>query len=260
MGLGILYDDLSLAATITGTATAGDGPLSNLQDPQPRHRARVNSTGAFIILDLLAPRSIDVAGLASTNQLASSTFLLRMSATDPSVTGSLVHDSGFLSNLTQPGWNGNVWRVLSSPVTARYVRWDIIASAAPIDIGLAPCGLLARPARMFTWGNTRGFADGGVRDVNGRTGAHFGLDGARPRFRQFVLPRLTRAEADGFLRTMDRDLGLARDVLFIPDLAAAAADLNADSIWGAWKASPADGTAHRTLHQHGRSFSLLERF
>lgn len=259
MGQAFLLNDLSLAATITGSATLGDGAVANLKDAQPRTRARFSSSPCQIDIDLGSAVAVDVCALISTGLTAAATYRLRTSQADPTfaVTNSDTGGSPIAAN-TAPALNGQLVRIVAPSGTVRYIRWNL-TDTTPIDVGKAPCGLLTRPARAFIYGHGAGFADGGIRDINARTGTHYGLDGTRARLHQFTLPRLSRTEATTWLRSLDRDFGLARDILFIPDTAAAAADLNAEAIFGAWKASGADATIQRTLRLFQRSFSLLER-
>jgi hypothetical protein len=145
-GLGFLYNDRSRAATITGSAVLGDGALTNLQDPQPRTRARFAASPCNFIMALPSAVSADAFALVSTGLTTGATIRLRTSATDATATGSLSHDSAAIAAATGPEHNGQVIRILSAPVSVRYARWDI-TDTAPIDIGCAPWGLLFRPAR-----------------------------------------------------------------------------------------------------------------
>jgi len=74
-----LYDNAMRAATLSSAqATVGSMPLSNLQDPQPRRRARLMGSSASIIANMGANVSIDCAALISTTLGAGATMRARV--------------------------------------------------------------------------------------------------------------------------------------------------------------------------------------
>ncbi len=255
-----MYLDRTPAATITGSSTpAGLGWLQ-LQDVQPRHRARVSATSAYLILDLGAGYSLDVAALISTSLEAASTARLRMSLSDATATGSLLYDSTALSGVTDTAYTGAVIGCLPAPVTARYVRWDLTQASGPIDVGLAPCGLLWRPSRNFSYGGQEGRVDGSMREVNTDTGAEFGLALPQRRTKLLSFPAFTKGEARAELDQMDRLVGAAGDVLFVEDSDASWADRARDALWGSFRQPGAGALATRSaLNMFGRTFPLTER-
>lgn len=255
-----LYNDLTQAATISGSATVSGLGWDFLMDPQPRHRARVDDVAAYVILDLGSVQSIDAAALISTSLESDATARLRASASDAAVTGSLVHDSGVQSTCTDAAWNGAVVACLAAPVSARYLRWDVTQGAGPIDIGLAPCGLLFRPTRNFSFGGQEGRVDASLRDTNPDTGAEFGLALPQRRTKLLNFPALTKAEARGDVDLMDRLVGAHGDVLFVEDPEASYADRARDAIWGSFRKTGADAVATRSaVNIFGRAFQLTER-
>lgn len=256
----ILYKDLSQAATFGGSSTVSGLDWSFLKDPQPRHRARVNDVTANLIIDLGAAVSIDVAALVGTSLDSASTARLRASASDPTVTGSLVYDSGVLAGVTDTAWNGLVIGCLSAPVTARYLRWDLAQAVAPIDIGKAPCGLLWRPSRNFTFGGQEGRIDYSQRETNSDTGAEFGLDLVKRRTKQLTFSALTKSEVRADLDAMDRLVGSAGDVLFVEDSDASWSDRSRDGIWGSFRTPGGGALSTRSfVNVFSRSFTLTER-
>jgi hypothetical protein len=255
-----LYRDLSKTATITGSTTVSGLDWSQLKDVQPRHRARVAATSAFAILDLLSATPVDVAALISTSLDATATARLRMSASDPTVTSSLLYDSGVLSSITDAAWNGAVIGCLAASVTVRYLRWDVTQSASPLDIGLAPCGLLFRPGRNFSYGSQEGRADPSQRDVNSDTGAEFSFALPQKRVKVLTYSALTKAEVRGDLDAMDRLAGVFGDVLFVENPDDTWANSARDSIWGGMRPVGNAALASRTATDvFGRSFTLTER-
>jgi hypothetical protein len=255
-----LHKDLSRAASFSGsTQVAGMTYATMLIDPQPRHRARVAATASNLIIDLGAGTAIDIAALISTTILNGDSVRLRMSLTDPTVTGSLLYDSGTVSGVTQNYYNGNVIMPLSASVTVRYIRWDITQASSPIDIGLCPCGLLFRPTHNFTWGAQEGRIDPSPRELNADTGAEFAVALPQKRFRYFTLPNLTQSETRATVDEMDRLAGAAGDILFIEDADAAALTRAQNAIWGAFRPATDSGGTRRFANLYGRDFKLVER-
>jgi hypothetical protein len=213
---GYLYKDWTQGASVTGTATVAGLGFDKLQDPQPRHRARVSNDSCRIIIDIGSVQSVDVAALISTSLDGTATARLRMSATDPNVTSNVLYNSGFVANVTDARFNGAIVGALSTPVSVQYIRWDLTGTA-PIDVGLAPCGLLFRPRSNFIYGAQEGRLDGSTRDRNPDTGAEFAV--ARPTARvKFISHDFLSAED---VRTdfdvMDYSVGAAGDLLYVED-------------------------------------------
>jgi hypothetical protein len=74
-----LYDNIAQSATLASNeANVPSMPLSNIQDPQPRRRVRLNSSVASIIADLGANRAVDCAALISTTLGAGATVRARI--------------------------------------------------------------------------------------------------------------------------------------------------------------------------------------
>jgi hypothetical protein len=257
----------NLAAGLTAAAgssstIAGLG-WDRLNDPQPRHRARVNATSAILIWDLGSAKAVDCAALISNSLTSAATARLRASTADSTVVTSLLHDSGVQSNVTDAAWNGNVVQAISASVTARYWRWDVTDAGAPIDIGLAPLGLLFRPARNFAYGAQEGRLDLGLRDTNQDTGAQFGVSGPKPRVKIFTMPAMTKTEARDIAVSadaMDRLVGVSGDVLFVPDADDTWINRARDAIWGGFRQPSTEIYGERkTVNAWSRAFRMTER-
>lgn len=91
MPAAFLYDNAIAGATLSSALSGSVGgaiggalsdpstmPLSNLQDPQPRRRARLNASISSIIADLGASRSVDCVALISTTLGAGATVRARI--------------------------------------------------------------------------------------------------------------------------------------------------------------------------------------
>jgi DNA-binding beta-propeller fold protein YncE len=262
MSCGFLYDDKALTATVTASSgTLGDGGVDKLLDPQPRHRMRLSGSTAHFVMDLGAIYSLDCFALISTNITDAGSARVRVSDTDAAAVSSLTHDSGVMNGCTDDEWMGQVIQVLTSPINGRYLRWDLtIGSGASIDIGLAPVGLLWRPQRNYAYGANRGRQDYSVREGNSRTGTNFPVRGSSARVQAFQLTAMTPAEADGDMRNMDSRVGVAGDVLWIPEATDVILTRAKDCIWGAFKQV---GTptliVHDSFQIHSRAFQMVER-
>lgn len=255
-----LYRNLIDAAPVAvQNATAPGMPASRLVDPQPRHRARwVAPTTAFVSFDLGQPQQLGAFALVSTNLTAASVARFRCSLVDG--LGTEVYLSPNVAGLTAPEWNGAVVHVPPAPVTARYVGFRIDdPTLAWIDVGRFVAGPLWRTAKAWQYGAQLGRLDLSVREQNPTTGAEFGRAGPRPRAMLFTLPALTAAEAEGDLEAMDRTVGAAGDVLWIPDVTRTAAALAQTAIWGSFRPVGESLATRANFVQLGRAFRLVER-
>jgi hypothetical protein len=74
-----LYDNAIAAASLSSDqANVATMPLQNLQDAQPRRRARLNASSATIYADFNSERSVDCAALISTTLSAGATVRARV--------------------------------------------------------------------------------------------------------------------------------------------------------------------------------------
>lgn len=244
---GFLYKNLAAGLTPTGTSSstvAGFG-WDQLNDPQPRNRASVASTSAILVFDLGSAQSADCWAFISTSLPSGATIRIRASTLDPTCVANLLLDTGVLSSVTDPEYNGNAVICFAS-TSARYWRADFASATNPIDIGRAPLGLLFRPSIGFSYGAQEGRVDLSVRDVNPDTGAEFAIAGPRKRTRLLTFSACGESEVRGLTSSideMDRFAGAAGDVLFVEDSDDAALDRARDSVWGSFRESgPAAAT------------------
>lgn len=259
-----LINDLSRSATVTYASPTITGlGWDQLKDPQPRHRARVNDSSAYFVLDLGAEVMVDCVALIGTSLDASATVKFKTSTIDPEAL-TFIYSPNAASGVTSPDWNGNVIMTFDvdwvAPIPVRYLRWEIQGVSGPIDIGLAPVGAMFRPTRNFSFGSQEGRSDASIRDINPDTGAEFGLALPGKRIKTLNFPALTKAEARGPVDEMDRLVGASGDVLFVEDPQASRADCARDSIWGSFRKTGADAIATRSaVNMFGRQFVLTER-
>jgi hypothetical protein len=227
---GFLYINLASGLTATGTTPVTNLGYSQLNSPQPRHRLRFAATSANFAFDLGSAQAIDVAALISTVNV--STVRLRISSDSSFATSE--YDSGVQSDATSTFYNGNFIGCPGATYTKRYVRWDITGTN-PMDIGLAPLGLLLRPAVGFDFGAQEGRKDLSERWENDDTGSEFGIVLPLKRVKTLTFSSLTEDEVLYSLQGMEVFAGAARDVLFVEDSEASWLKRARVSIWGSYR-------------------------
>jgi hypothetical protein len=256
-----LYDNVAKGAVLTSTqANVPSMPLSNLQDAQPRRRARLNAASATLDVDLLAAPPVDCVALLSTTLSANAIIRLRLANVSSFAT--VLADTGTINAEAQDEAQGHVVMVLPAPVTARYLRIDLTDGAAAfMDIGLLVAGQLWRLLRGTAYGIREGRVMLDRRDRNPFTGAEFPVPAIiNPRFAAFTLPALSVAEARNQHRDLLRRLGAAGDALSIAELGDSMAERNRRAIWGAMNAPGEDAAVSRdSLPLSLRAFRLVER-
>jgi len=255
-----LYKYLADGLTPTGTSSspASGLPWSNLNDAQPRARARIEASSAILVFDLGSAKNADSWFIGSTSLPASATARFRASTADPTCVGSLLLDTGVVANVTDPKWNGNVlW--CGAPVNARYWRVDL-TGANPIDIGLSKLGLRFSPARNYAFGMQEGKLDLSTRDTNPDTGAEFSVRGPVKRTRLLNFPAFSKTEARAEVEEMDRIVGASGDLLFILDPDDTWIDRAQHSIWGSYRMPGASESNTRVaFNVFSRPYRMVER-
>ena len=123
------YDNVAKGAVLTSAqANVPSMPLANLQDAQPRRRARLNAASATIDMDLLAALPVDCVGLLSMTLSTNATIRVRLANVGSFAT--VLADTGTINAEAQDEAQGNVVLVFPAPVTARYLRIDLTDGAA----------------------------------------------------------------------------------------------------------------------------------
>jgi hypothetical protein len=256
-----LYDNVAKGAVLNSAqATVPSMPLANLQDAQPRQRARLNAANATIDVDLLAALLVDCVALLSTTLSANATTRVRLA--NMSSFATVQADTGTINAEAQDEAQGNVVLVLPAPVMARYLRIDLTDGAAPyLDIGLLVAGQLWRLQRGTAYGIREGRVMLDRRDRNPFTGAEFPVPAIiNPRFAAFTLPALSIAEARNQHRDLLRRLGAAGDALWITELGDSLAERNRRAIWGAVNAPGEEASTSRdSFPLASRAVRMVER-
>ena len=235
-------------------------PITNLQDPQPRRRARLMGSSATVTADLGSEVPVDCVALISTTLGAGAMVQARLS--NVANFGVTLADTGPLNAEAQDESQGSVVLVLPALVTARYLRVDLTDGVAPyIDIGLLVAGQLWRLLRgtAYCIRERRVMLD--RRDRNPYTGAEFPVPAiVNPHVAAFTLPALSTPEARNQLRDMLCRLDAARDTLWMAELTDSMAERNRRAIWGAMNAPGEDAAISRdSLPLASRGFRVVER-
>ena len=257
-----LYQDRVAAGLVTSfQAAVPSMPISNVQEPQPRRRARlVGYAGASVMtVDFLEGVFVDCAALISTTIGAGDSVQMELS--NHPLLLSLLADTGVIAAEASDEGMGNVIITLPAPVKARYMRISVYHAAASIDVGLLVAGALWRVARGTSYGIQEGRVMLDRRDRNPFTGAEFPVPAiANPRLASFTLPSLSTSEARNQHREMVRLLGAARDALWIPELGDSMAERNRRALWGAVNVPGEDAAISRdSLPLSSRAFRIIER-
>lgn len=272
--LGLAYVNRAIGATVSGGSWQSALPASNVATRVLAAVAR--STNALtsstkLQLDLGAARTLRAFALVNHNLSTAATWTIKLGTT-----------SG--ASDVYSGSAANVWRLTAMDATvaalgvddATYQRNDYAAvqvlaqsySARHLTIEIADTGnadgyvQLGMVFAAGVWSpqvNAEyGLQDGHV-DLSSSTAAESGAewDTARRRRRRvkFLLSRLTQAEGD-VVHEMQRVLGTVDDVLYIPDLADAAAQQRYGFVGRLQEMSTLE---YPTYAIRAKGFQILER-
>ena len=259
-GAFLQQDRVATGSVASAQATIATMPITNLQDPQPRRRARLMGSSATVTADLGSEVPVDCVALISTTLGAGALVQARL-ANVPNFSAMLA-DTGLFNAEAQDESQGNVVLVLPVPVTARYLRIELTDGAASyMDIGLLVAGQLWRLLRGTAYGIREGRVMLDRRERNPYTGAEFPVPAiVNPRTAAFTLPALSTALARNQHREMLRRLGAALDTLWIAELGDSMAERNRRAIWGAMNAPGEDAAISRnSLPLTSRGLRMVER-
>jgi hypothetical protein len=247
-----------------GTAALSVLPLSNIQDPQPRLRARwVPATGVQIWADLGSSVEVSaVAFISTTLGMSGGTPTVRVQLSDDAAFGTATWDTGTYAVSTDDAAGGNVVLLHETSATGRYMRIDMDdAAASELDVGRIIAGPLWRCAYSYAYGMQEGRMILDRRDRNPHSGAEFPVPAVfNPRQASFSLPYVSTTEATAEWRTMLDTLGAVGDVLWIPDDTLSPTELNRRCIFGAALPPTESALLQRAgFRHHTRGFTITER-
>lgn len=259
----IAWVNLADAGTVRASTALTLTPAARLQDPHVARKWRAQGSAAeYVIVDLGALVPLDTVALLGVNLSAAGATRIRASDSDSSVVASILYDSDYggpTAGRVDPRY-GSLIHPLPSPVSARYVRVDLVEPALPyVEAGRVVVAARSQFSINFGFDWSRGWVDRS-RKTEGRGGQIFVDADNAYRVLELSFDYLTQAERWAVLEDVDRVNGEHADVLFLTD--PASTNLGRDSVWGlveglsavrqqrAWKAG---------LPAYAKSFKIRER-
>lgn len=239
--LGLSYVNRAIGATVSGGSWQSALPASNAATRGLAAVAR--STNALtsstkLQFDLGASRTLRAFALVNHNLSSAATWAIKLGTSSG---GSQVYNgsaanvwqlTAFDATVAALGVDDATYQrndyaaiqVLSQAYSARYLTVEIADTANAdgyVQLGMVFAGGVWSPTVNAEYG-----LQDGHNDLSTSSAAESGAPWDTPRRRQrhvrFLLPRLTQAEGD-IVHEMQRVVGTVDDVLYIPDLADAAA-------------------------------------
>ena len=237
-----LIDRTATVVTALGAAS-GSTPATLLQNPHVGKRWRHNASTTWVLADLGALFNIDTIMLAGVAGPNIPVFQVRLSTADSTGAAGDANNSGLLTGL--PYFDSDYEKfiyLLSSPVSARYVRVDFTDASSPATGPYTEAGRwFAGVRNQFTTNYQAGWQNTVVRgsvDVPGVGGQTF-VDLRRGHVAtQVTFNFVTETERTTFLD----DIGVALlnighlDMLWLKD--PASSNLSRDSVWGYFDGDP----------------------
>lgn len=220
----IAYKNIADTGAFSASSAALLLPVSNIQVPHIARKWRGNDGATdFIIIDLGSPQSIDTIAILG---ITGTQIRVRVSSADATGAagdlfdnGTVAVDQNYLSSIC----------LLTSPVSAKYLRFDVTTTGPFVEIGRIFAGLKTQFAYNYIAGWTRTWVD-----LSTRTKTLSGQTQIFPRsvYRTYDVSFdfLKQADRDGFVETIDRDNALKTDVLFVND--PSSSNLSRDGVWG----------------------------
>lgn len=221
----IAYKNLAdSAVTLTASSSLLLLPVSNLVVPHIARKWR-GSGGVtdYFVANLGAATSIDtlaVFGITGTQ------IRFRISSVDTTGAAGDIYDSGTVS--VDQTYLSSI-KLITSPVSGRYVRVDITTTGSYVEAGRVFIGLRTQFAYNFGKGWQRTWNDRSVRTKT-RGGQTQVFADNMFRSVDVKFDFINQTDRDGFVETIDIVNGMKTDVLFVAN--PASANLSRDSIWG----------------------------
>lgn len=207
------------AVVLTASDTSGDLSISNVADTIIGRRHRTTVLTAYGQADFGSNKTIDVVALRfprDTTFPTSGTVQHEFDADGGTPGTGAAHDSGAIAINTTDGYGYHLYK-LSSPVTARYWRWNFNVSGVTfIDTGRAWAGEVFEPTINVDGGWSDDWADLSRVAAADRSGAEYVDSRPRQRVMAFGYSALSASERDT-MREMQRLSGLSGQVLFCLD-------------------------------------------
>lgn len=230
-------------------------PAANVQQSHLAQKwytvAGVNS--AYLIFDMLASESCALLAILGSNLTPAATVRVRASDADPTVTGTLLLDTGVIAGGVKDGY-GAIYKALAE-TAARYWRVDLSdATLTQLRVGRVFLGPSWSPAsnQEYGWSVTP-LDDSPVSESYG--GQDYVDIRPQRRLLEFELKWGSEAEMYGNAFALARAQGVGKDVLAIHDIAGA--HVSEQAVWG--RLTAMQPLVHRTTLNFRQKFSIKER-
>lgn len=252
----IAWDNLADDASISTDSEIATLPASNVQVAHVAQKWKT-ATGvksAYVIFDMGSSIACDTAALLGTNITSSGTVRVRASDADPTVTGSLLRDTGSLASGAKTGYGG-IYKQFTT-ATARYWRIDIADATVSdnLEVGRVFLGPSWTPSINMQLGWSVTPVDPSLRTPS-YGGQVYADEKPQQRVVQFELDFMNEAEMFGNAFALARANGVVRDVLAIPDIDGSY--LPEQAVWGLLSASAP--LVNEKLSLYRQKFSIEER-
>lgn len=252
----IAWSNIADLALLTVGSQVATLPGSNVQQAHlSRKWATISGVkNSSIIFDMLSAQAASVLAVLGTNLSAAATLQLRASNVDPTVTSTLLLDTGVIAAGIKAGY-GAAYKSFA-PTTARYWRLDLADAtlADHIEVGRVFIGPSWTPSanQLWDWSVTPLDQSPIVESYGGQSHPD-----VRPQRRilQFELEWMDEAEMYGNAFALARSNGIVKDVLAIPNISGAY--LSEQAVWGLCTAS--QPLSQRSLHRFYQRFEIKER-
>ena len=211
------------ATVLTASDTAGDLAISNVANPIIGRVHRTTVLTAYGQADLGSDKTIGVAALVfarTAGMPLAGTVQHEFDADGGTAGAGVAHDSGAIAIGTTDGYGYHVY-VPSSPITARYWRWNFnISGVTFIDTGRAWAGVAWLPEVDVSFIDPDEWGDLSVISQSQRSGAEFVDERPRQRKMGFALHALADSDRQT-VREIKRRIGTSKQILCVKDPAAA---------------------------------------
>jgi hypothetical protein len=221
----IAYQNLfDSAALLTASSSTLLLPVSNLNVPHIARKWRgTGGTTDYFLTDLGSLQLLDTIAVFG---ITGSQIRIRVSSVDATGaagdlfdTGTITVDQIYLSSI----------QLLTSVVSGRYVRVDIMTTGAYVEAGRCFIGVRTQFSYNYVSGWSRLWNDRSVKTKT-RGGQTQVWNDNKFRSIDVSFDFLSQADRDGFIETIDSTNGYSTDVLFV--LKPQSTNLSRDSIWG----------------------------
>lgn len=220
----LLYENLADAGTISVSTQVALTPGSNLQDPNIVRKWRSTAAASYFIVDLGSLQSIDTIAVIG---ITADMIRIRATTSDSAGLSSPVYDS--TNTAVDQSYLQHI-AVLTSPVSARYIRVDLTATTGDfVEAGRIVIGQRTSFGVNFAYNWSRAWVDPSIRTQT--RGGQTQVSNERTyRTLDVTFDFLSESEKNGTVETIDRVNGLKTDIMLLTD--PDSSNLARDTVWG----------------------------